>query len=56
MASIVSVREFNQGLRDLKEGETYIVVDAVRRKIVTVVTVQNKPEAVEKNIKLIYTR
>jgi hypothetical protein len=58
MAHILGVRQFHNALsiRSLREGDTYIVVDGARRKIVATLKVEPNPEQVEENIKIIYTR
>jgi hypothetical protein len=54
MADIVNVREFNSNLRNFTPGQTLIVVDAVRRRVICSLTVNKQPESVEKVIRVIY--
>lgn len=56
MANIVSVREFVQEYRNYKPGTEIIVVNAARRKILASVSINEKPEAVERSIKQIFSR
>lgn len=56
MADLLSVREFNQGLRKFKPGQSLIVVDGVRKKIIASFNVVEPPEEVTKVIRKIYSR
>lgn len=56
MADLMSVREFTQSYRKLKVGQSVIVVDSVRKKIIASLNVVEPPESVTKVIKKIYSR
>jgi len=55
MADIITVRKFTTNLRKLEVGKSYIVVDGVRNKIITTITVQNNPPKVVQTIEKVYT-
>lgn len=54
MADILSVRDFTKNMRRLTPGQSIIVVDAVRKKIILSFEVKRNPEMVEQNIRKIY--
>lgn len=56
MADIMTVRQFTNGLKNLKPGTQIVVVNGVTRKIVTTVQVIDSPEQVEQNVKLIFSK
>jgi hypothetical protein len=56
MADLLSCREFTQGFRKLKVGQSVIVVDAVTKRIVNSFQVIESPEEVVKVIKRIYSK
>jgi hypothetical protein len=56
MADLLSCREFATNYRKLKVGQSVIVVDSVRKKIVNSFQVIESPESVTKVIKKIYSK
>lgn len=56
MANIITVRELTQNLRQLIPGQTYVVVDGVRKKIIVTLQAQQSPEQIEQVITKVFRR
>ena len=53
---IRGVKQFTTNLRNYKPGQTILLVDDVKNKIIAQIEFQTPPETLEKVIKIIYTR
>ena len=55
MSNIVCVRDFTKNLRNYKSGDSVVIVDAVRRKMIAHVEFKALPEKRVQTIERIYS-